>query len=367
MVAMTRAQIADPEWVNKVLGGRETELRRCIRGNQGCISRSFRGFPIGCTVNPAAGREAWLGSGTLLPASPPCRWLVIGGGPASMKAAEVAARRGHRVSLWERCDQLGGQVTLLTQSPGRARFGYLIEDLQRSLQRLGVDVRLGVEATADLVAADRPDTVVVATGAEPDCSGFSSIAPLVPRIPQADGAEVLTGWEVLGGTRRPRGSHVLLLDDLGDRYSAGVAETLLDQGFDVEFVTRLPSLFPALDTTLDLGEIYTRLVTKGMRYQVNRWARAITTDAVRLFDVFTQQESTAQPVSSVVLATSPRSNGQLHAELTGRVAAVHLIGDALAPRRLDHAIYEGEMAGRELFSDDRYLIEGDLEHFRPDD
>jgi len=96
-------------------------------------------------------------------------------------------------------------------------------------------------------------------------------------------------------------------------------------------------------------------------------ARAIDADAVRLFDVFTQQESTAQPVSSVVLATSPRSNARPHAELSGQVAAVHLIGDALAPRRLDHAIYEGEITGRELFSDDRYLVEGDLEHFRPGD
>ena len=268
---MTRAQIADPEWANKVLSGREAELRRCIRSNQGCISRSFRGFPIGCTVNPAAGREALLGSGTLVPASPPRRWLVVGGGPAGMKAAEVLARRGHRVSLWERSGQLGGQVTLLARSPGRARFGYVIDDLQRSLQRLGVDVRLGVEATADLVVADRPDAVVVATGAEPDDSGFSSITPLGPRIPRADGADVLTGWDVLDGTRQPRGRYVLLLDDLGNRYSAGVAETLLDQGFDVEFVTRLPSLLPALATTLDLGEMYTRLATKGMRYQVNQW------------------------------------------------------------------------------------------------
>jgi 2,4-dienoyl-CoA reductase-like NADH-dependent reductase (Old Yellow Enzyme family) len=367
MVALTRAQIADPDWANKVLGGRETELRRCIRSNQGCISRSFRGFPIGCTVNPAAGREALLGAGTLVPATPPRRWLVAGGGPAGLKAAEVLARRGHQVSLWERSGELGGQVSLLARSPGRARFGYLIEDLQRSLERLGVDVRLGVTATADLVAADQPDAVIVATGAEPDDSGFSSIAPLVPRIPRAGGGEVLTGWDVLSGARQPRGRHVLLLDDLGTRYSAGVAETLLDQGFDVEFVTRLPALLPSLDTTLDLGEVYTRLMTKGMRYQVNRWARAIEPDAVRLFDVFTEQESTARPVSSVVLATSPRSNARLHAGLAGQVAELHLIGDALAPRRLDHAIYEGEMTGRELFSDDRYIVEGDLERFLPAD
>ena len=101
MVAMTRAQIADPDFATKVEEGREDEITHCIRGNQGCIGRVFKGLAISCTVNPAAGREAQAGQ-RWPPADPPARWLVAGGGPAGMKAAETLAKRGHSVTLVEK-------------------------------------------------------------------------------------------------------------------------------------------------------------------------------------------------------------------------------------------------------------------------
>ena len=111
MVAMTRAQIADPEFANKVREGRESELVHCIRGNQGCIGRVFKGLPITCTVNPGAGRERRFGPGTVSPTDEPARWLVAGGGPAGMKAAAVLAERGHRVTLVERETSSGARST----------------------------------------------------------------------------------------------------------------------------------------------------------------------------------------------------------------------------------------------------------------
>ena len=143
MVAMTRTQIADPEFANKAREGREDEIYHCIRGNQGCIGRVFKGMAISCTVNPAAGREARFGIGTLTPAESPARWLVVGGGPAGMKAAETFAKRGHRVTLIEREAELGGQINLILRTPGRETFGWMTKDLDRHMRKAGVEILLG--------------------------------------------------------------------------------------------------------------------------------------------------------------------------------------------------------------------------------
>jgi len=363
MVAMTRAQIADPELANKVREGREDELVHCIRGNQGCIGRVFKGLPIACTVNPGAGRERRFGPGTLVAADMPGHWLVAGGGPAGMKAAAVLAERGHRVTLAERDEQLGGQINLILRTPGRDEFGWVTRDLERRLLRLGVDIRLGTEATAELVRELAPDGVVVATGASPSRTGFSSVNPLVDRLPGADQDTVLTAWDVLLESR-PVGKRVVVLDDDGSRAAAGVTEVLLDRGSEVELVSRWPTLFPGTLTTLDMAHLYGRLLGKGLAYRLNYWASGIEGDRVTIFNLYTGTPETLDGVDTVVLATGAKANEELYLALKDEHSNVHRIGDCLAPRKLDHAIYEGELAGRELFSpEERYIYEGELERF----
>jgi hypothetical protein len=302
MVAMTRAQIADPEYANKVREGRENELVHCIRGNQGCIGRVFKGLPITCTVNPGAGRERRFGPGTLSPTDQPARWLVAGGGPAGMKAAAVLAERGHRVTLVEREHELGGQVNLILRTPGRDEFGWITRDLERQLHRHRVDVRLGTEATSELVRELAPDAIMVATGAVPSRTGFSSVNPLVDQLPGADQDNVLSVWDVLLETR-PVGRRVVVLDDDGTRYAAGVTEVLLDRGCDVELVSRWPTLFPTTLTTLDMAHLYGRLLGKGLEYRLNWWAAGVEGDRVALFNLYTGAQDTIDDVDTVASTT----------------------------------------------------------------
>jgi len=361
MVAMTRAQIADPEFANKVRDGREDEIYHCIRGNQGCIGRVFKGLPISCTVNPQTGRERKLGA--LPPAGSPARWLVVGGGPAGMKAAETLAKRGHGVTLVEKEERLGGQVNLILKTPGRDEFGWITRDLETQMRKAGVDVRLSTEATPDLVRELAPDGVIVASGAVPSRSGFSSVNPLVDELPGVRQGNVLTVWDVLLDSQ-PAGDRVVVLDDDGSRYAAGVTEVLLDRGARVELVSRWNALFPSTLYNLDMALLYNRLLGKGLTYRLNAWAKGIEGDRVVIFNLYTGAEEEIAGVDTVVLATGPKANDDLYFALKGEVENLHRIGDCVAPRKLDHAIYEGYLAGCELWSpDERYIYEGELERW----
>ena len=364
MVAMTRTMIADPDFPNKVREGREDEVYHCIRANQGCISRVFRGLAVACTVNPATGREALFATPTPRMTATPPRWLVVGGGPAGMKAAEGLGRAGHDVVLLEAEDRLGGQVNLAMQTPGRDTFAWIVTDLRTHLKKLGVEIRLGVRATAELVAEENPHGVVIATGALPGRDGFSHAAPLTPRLPGAELAHVLTPWEVLGEDI-PTGARVVVLDGDGSRYAAGTTEVLLDRGSAVELISPHADLFPTTATTLDRTFLYQRLFSKGLAYRLNSWVSEITLDSVVTYNLYSGQVEVMEDVDNVVIITGRIADDRLYKQLESRIERLHRIGDCVAPRSLDHAIYEGFTAGRELWSlQERQIGAGQLEAWK---
>jgi len=366
MVALTRGQIADPNWANKVREGRERDIYRCIRGNQGCIRHVVKGIPIGCTVNPEAGREGRFGGGTLEPADPAGHWLVVGGGPAGLKAAETLARRGHRVTLCEAADRLGGQVNLILGTPHRKPVGRLVEDLEHHLRQLEVEVRLGTRVTAELVAEIGADGAIVATGAVPSADGHTAFLPTVERIPGVEGENVLTGFEAIADPAKV-GRSVVVLDDDGARYGSGVVELLLAEGRRVELLTPYNAPFPASAETADMPRVYSRVFgNPAFSYEAGAWLSGIEPGRVTALSLFGGGERTIDGVDTVVLATSPRADDSLYKELKAAGVNVHRVGDCVAPRELDHAVFEGYVAGRELFeAEDSYTLEGALESGTP--
>ncbi len=367
LIGMTRALIADPEIPNKLRDGRERDVYRCIRGNQGCIGRAFRGLPMSCTINPSAGRESVLSAATASPARVARRWVVVGGGPAGMKAAEGLATRGHHVTLLEREAQLGGQVRLVGRLPGRSSYLMLIEDLEHHLGALSVDVRRNVEVTPafmdELQEEGEIAGVIVATGSVPDTAGRGAAAPLVRELPGLSTAHVLTTWDVVADPQAA-GQRVVVLDDDGWRAAAGVCELLLDAGREVLLVTRFNSLLPGASTTHEQPILTRRLQQKGLQVRLSSWLVDVAGRSMTVKDLVGGDHGTVT-ADSIALVTAPEPQAALYQELEGRIGRLHRIGDCLAPRKIDHALYEGALAGRELWeTEQRTIPEAGLERWR---
>jgi NADPH-dependent 2,4-dienoyl-CoA reductase/sulfur reductase-like enzyme len=359
-IALSRPLMADPEWAAKAKAGKDDQITHCIRCNQGCINRIYRASPIGCTINPASGREELFGRDSLHQVRSPGKWVVVGGGPAGMHAANVLASRGHRVTLIEKSARLGGQVNLILKQPNRKSFKPLIDDLASKLKANGVRVRLKTTATAQSIARMKPDGVIVATGSTPLKDGFSVAAPFTARLPGVDQDNVLTTWDVLKGKKV--GKRVMILDDDGTRHAAGTAQYLLNKGHKVSAVTRFPMYAPITGQTLEMALVYSDVLSKGLDAITNSWVKSIKGKTAKVYNLYTGQETSVRNIDTFVLACGSEANNALFQQLEAKLANVHLIGDALAPRSLDHVIYEAELAGREILDDDsRYIQTGDLD------
>src|SRR6266571_942489 len=334
VVGMTRALIADPDLPRKTREGRLDDIRTCVGANEGCIDRIYQGKPVTCVQNPATGREGELGQ--VSKASVAKKVVIVGGGVAGLEAARVAALRGHRVVLFEKDTQLGGQVLLAARAPARADYAGIVRFLVIQVKKLGVEIRLGVEAAAAGVLAERPDAVVIATGSH----------PYVPPLPGADGKHVVTDRDVLADTARV-GANVVVVDDVHTQQALSTAELLLDQGKRVEVVS--PLFYVGQDVGItSIAPLYTRLFTKGAVLTPHTELRAIEGSAVIVANVHAGAERRIEGVDSVVLAMGSRSTDALYRELKGRVPELHAVGDCVAPRGVHQAILDGTHAGRAI-------------------
>jgi len=334
VVGMTRALIADPELPRKAREGRLDDIRTCVGANEGCIDRIYQGKPVTCVQNPATGRERELAE--IHPAAKPRKVVVVGGGVAGLEAARMAALRGHRVLLFEKTAELGGQVLLAARAPARGEYAGIVRFLAGQVRKLGVEIRVGLEATPPSVLVERPEAVVIATGSH----------PFVPAVPGSDGKHVVTDREVLTGEAKV-GASVVVVDDVHTQQALSTAELLVEQGKRVEVISPLFYVGQDIGVT-SIAPLYKRLFTRGVVLTPGTELRAVEGSAVIVANVYSGAERRIEGVDTVVLSAGSRSTDSLYRALKGQVPELHAVGDCVAPRGVHQAILDATRVARKI-------------------
>jgi len=348
MVSIVRGQIADPQLAGKAEADRDEDIRPCLSCNQMCWGRRSRDYWISCLVNPSAGREFEWGGDRFVRSEHPKSVLVVGGGPAGLEAARVAAECGHKVTLAEAGPEIGGRFRLAGLQPRRAQILDLIDWYEHNLTSLGVDLRLNTFLEAGEVAGFGADEIILATGSLPTETGFQRALPHVEQMPGADKANVWSVEDVMGKAARP-GNRVLVLDDIGHWHGAGTAWQLAEAGHQVSIVTRLPMVGFELARTATDWPLRQRLKQLGVEFIVESAISEWHGDAASIVD-FLDGSTSRIEADALVLATTNESQTWLANDLSENHGdlSIHMIGDAVAPRLAVMAIYEGRELAMKL-------------------
>ncbi len=303
MVGMTRAHIADPHIVKKIIEGREHQIRPCV-GATYCLDRIYEGGEALCIHNAATSREALIPH-DLPKAEKSRKAIVVGAGPAGLEAARVLAERGHQVEVLEASSRAGGQVNLLTRNPRRKEMVGIIDWRLAELERLGVAIHYDTYAGAEDVLAFGPDLVVIATGG-------------IAQLPELEAGEdlVTSSWDILAGSVKPEGP-VLLFDDNGGHQGMSAAEVIAHAGAELEVVS--PERFFAPEMGGMNHVPYAKLFAeKNVRVTINTRLMAVCRDGNRLLANLGSDFSDTRVerrVAQVVVEHGTMANADLYLEL----------------------------------------------------
>ncbi len=330
LVAIGRQSLTDPEWPNKIAGGRKADIVKCISCNEGCIEglAIWMRPMITCVQNLALGKEAEYASPHTAKRK---KVLVAGGGPAGLEAARTAALWGHEVILYEKDKALGGQINIADIPPKKDIYKEVILSRVRAVKDLGVEVHAGKELTSEMVKQIAPDVLIIATGSK----------PLVPKIPGIDRKNIITAAEALKGAKV--GDKVMVVG--GGLVGCETADYLAQQGKEVTIVEMLRH------TARDIGPaaryfLRRRMAEKGIKIMTSTTVEEITDSGVKVKSGEAGQ--LLGPVDTVVMATGAESVNELELKVKDMVTEVYVIGDAAKPGKIMAAVEQAADLARKL-------------------
>jgi len=333
VVCMTKTHIADPHFTRKVFENRLEDIRFCTRCLQSCHGK-MQGMT--CVYNPLTSRELeWSEPAT---AAVRKRVAIIGAGPAGMEAALAAAQRGHEVTVLEKSGEIGGQIRTAAGSPLRKPFARIAEFYSRQAANGEFTVRLHCEADVDTILELNPDAVIIATGSVPNRIEVPG---------NQTGAHIFTVHEVISGAA-DNAKRAVIVDREGFFRPLVAADYLSERGVQVEFVTPLLRISPDVEGMM-LEEMLEHLRARGVRFrpgcEVAQWTGS---GPLQLRDVQTGEDHVISDIDTLVGAVGSRPENGLAALLRGRVAEIHVVGDANLPQTCEQATFQGARIGRLL-------------------
>lgn len=358
MVCWGRPLISDPDLPNKVKEGRLDEIIYCIACNQGCFDSIFGGAAVHCVVNPLAGRENDF---IVKKTDSPKKVMVGGGGPGGMEFALTAAQRGHKVTLYEKQDRLGGQVNLAKAPPGKKELHNVIESMDRRMRLYGVEIKLNEALTPEKVKAEKPDVLLAATGAK----------PIELKVPGIDKPHVLSAWDVLSDNAPDIGNNVIVVG--GSATGCETAHHIASMGAldsdaftflhyhaaeDSDFVNMLLHRSGRKITIIEMMGRIADNVGKTQRWILMKSLRQMGIDlqtGTRLLEIRDNEivvdvgeKTETIPADTVIMAAGAVSDNSLAESIDDPEIKVITIGDAKSPRKMTEAIREGFEAALEI-------------------